>query len=471
MDNKDNEIIHLEHEADSLSDSSQTGNDLQHSHHSEHNHSHHSHHSSQSHHHSHHHHSSTSKKRKRSRKKEAVKHFWKKNKYKISNIVIAILFAAILILLGFTLDKKGFSSTDENGGNTSSDEIVSTDSTLQIEIPLFDEEAVLVNAAVTKYMNSDTSVLASSIYKDYASLGRLDKGVPVKLWYDVKGIPVGYAVRSAELLVSDNSEFKSPVVYSLSGDETSVDVYNLKTDTQYYFRFVLALSNGTETSVEGSFRTADSPRMLSVDGVSNIRDIGGWETLDGKRIRQGMLYRSAELDGAVDSKYTITQDGVNTMLTVLGVRTDIDLRAESDNVNGTHALGAGVKHTYYNSQMYSDVFTSSGKETTRKIFSALADKSNYPVLLHCTHGMDRTGTICYLLEALLGVSEEDMMRDYQLSAMYHGSLWGLNQMNEFIGRLKSYEGATIQDKAENYLLSIGVTSAEIANIREIFLEA
>lgn len=461
MDNKDNEIIRLEHEADSLPDSSQNGDENHHSHHSSHSH----------HHHSHHHHSSSHKKRSNNNRKKDIKHFLKKNKYKISNIVIAVLFAIILILLGVMLDKKGFSSSDENGANSSSDGIVSTDSTLQIEIPLFDEEIVLVNAAVTKYMNSDLSVLASSVYKNYAALGNLDKGMSVNLWYDIKGIPAGYTVRSAELFVSDNSEFRTPAVYSLSGDESSVDVYNLKTDTQYYFRFVLSLSNGTKTSVDGSFKTAKSPRMMSVDGVANMRDIGGWETIDGKKIRQGMLFRSAELDGAVDSKYTITPDGVNSMLTVLGVRTEIDLRAESDNVNGTHALGAGVKHTYYNAQMYSDIFTDRGKATTRKIFAALADKNNYPVLLHCTHGMDRTGTVVYLLEALLGVSEEDMMRDYQLSAMYHGSLWGLNQMNEFIGRLKAYEGATIQEKTESYLLSIGVTPAEIASIKEIFLEA
>lgn len=467
MENKDNEIISLQHESDGLSDSSGARDvETYHSNHSEHHHSHHR--SGHSHHHSHH---SSGKKRNRNRKKENINHFFKKNKHKISNIVIAVFFAIILILLGLMLDKKGFTSSDDNGGNSTVGGIVSTDSTLQIEIPIFDDEIVLANPAVTKYMESSITVSAADIYKEYSSLGRLDKGMPVTLKYSIKGIPNGLSVRSAELFVADNSDFKSPFVYSLSDSETSVDVYNLKTNTQYYFKFVLALSNGGKSSIEGSFRTAKSPRMMSVDGVCNMRDIGGWETVDGKRIRQGLLYRSAEIDGAVDSKYSITPDGVNTMLTVLGIRTDMDLRAETDNVNNTHALGAGVKHNYYNAQMYSDVFSNNGKESTRIIFSALADKNNYPVLMHCTHGLDRTGTICYLLEAVLGVSEEDMMRDYQLSAMYHGGFWSLNQMNEFIGRLKSYEGETIQAKAENYLLSIGVTSGEISSIKEIFLEA
>ena len=89
--------------------------------------------------------------------------------------------------------------------------------------------------------------------------------------------------------------------------------------------------------------------------------------------------------------------------------------------------------------------------------------------MHCSHGMDRTGTVCYLLEAVLGLSEKDLLREYQLSALYHGSLWGLGQMNEFIGRLKSFDGATINEKAESFLLSTGVTEEELANIKEIFL--
>ena len=68
-----------------------------------------------------------------------------------------------------------------------------------------------------------------------------------------------------------------------------------------------------------------------------------------------------------------------------------------------------------------------------------------------------------------GVSEKDLMKEYQLSSFCHGEMWGLSKMNEFVGRLKSYDGVTIQEKAVNYLLSTGVTSAEIANIREIFL--
>ena len=453
MENKEKEIIRVEHDSDNLSDNNVESH--YHSHHGGH---------------SHHHHRSHRSKKKKIINNKKLKHFWKKNKYKISNITIALLFATILIILGFVIDKKGFNEEVKDDFNKSTG-TVSSNTGVQIEIPFFNEDVVIVNPAVEKFLSSGNKASATDIFKEYSSLGRLDKGLPVNLWYRINIIPLGYSVKSAELIVADNENYNSPLVYKLSAEKTDVDVYNLKPGTVYYFRFIISLSNNLKTSVEGSFKTAESPRMLTVEGVANMRDIGGWKTVDGKRLRLGMLYRSAELDGAVNSKYTITQNGINTMLTVLGIRTEMDLRSFDDNIKDTNPLGAGVKHIYYNSAMYSDVFSSNGKESTRKIFSDLANINNYPVLIHCTHGLERTGTICYLLEALLGMSEVDLMKEYQLSAMYHGELWSLNQMNEFIGKLKSYDGETIQEKTENYLLSIGVTQSEITSIRTILLEA
>lgn len=433
-------------------------------HHSEHHHSHHSHHSS------HHHHShSSSRRRRHSKKSKDIKHFFKKNKYKIANIAVAVLVVVLLVTLGVSLDKKGYTdegdSSSANAGGFSA-----TESSLKIEIPLFNDDVVIVSTGVEKYINSAEIASAQSFYKDYYALGRLDAGKPVTLWYGLNGLPTDYSVKNAELMISEKNDFSSPIVYTVDTNEASVDVYNLKTNTQYYYRFVITFTNGQQSGADGSFRTANTPRMLNIDGSANMRDIGGWTTVSGKKIRQGLLYRGSEVDGLVNTKYTATAEGINTLLTVLGIRTEFDLRHESENPNKINALGAGVKHNYYGMSMYSEVFTDNGKAAIRRVFSDLADKNNYPIFMHCTHGMDRTGTVCYLLGAILGMSEEDLMRDYQLSVFYHGSLWAINDMNEFIGRLKAYEGSTIQQKAENFLISTGVTASEFASIREIFLE-
>lgn len=421
---------------------------------------HHSHHHS---HHSHHHHHHSHKRKSKSSK---AKRFIKRNKYKLANAGVALMFVLILVIVGVLLDNKSGKSYSSDSDGIQ----LESQATLQLGIPFFDKDFVIVNSAVAEYMSSENVNNATSIYKKYAASGRLDTGVPVTLSYSVNGIPDGYSVKNAELLVSENEDFSQSTVFYLSAEKTSADVYNLKADTQYYYRFTVTTTNDIKTSIDSSFRTSDSPRMLNVDGVSNIRDIGGWNTLYGKKIKQGLLFRSAEIDGAVDSKYKISSDGVNTMLTVLGVRTEMDLRHSSDGLENSNPLGVSVEHIYYGAPMYGEIFTDSGKASIRRIFADLADETNYPVLLHCTHGLDRTGTVCYLLGAILGMSEEDLMRDYQLSVMCHGSLWAENQMNEFIGQLKSYEGSNIQQKAENYLLSAGVTSEEIKNIREIYLE-
>ena len=101
-------------------------------------------------------------------------------------------------------------------------------------------------------------------------------------------------------------------------------------------------------------------------------------------------------------------------------------------------------------------------------FSDLADESNYPIYLHCTYGRDRTGTVCYLLEAVLGLSDENLRREYEMS-VFNDSYADFESFAGLTTMLSMYEGATTQEKAENYLLSIGVTADEIASIRRIFL--
>lgn len=412
-----------------------------------------------------HHHSHSHKKHRGNRK---LKKFLKRNKYKLFNFLAVLIFIAVLIFVAGKLDSSVL-QTDNKPSSAGSDE-QAVQASVTVEIPVFDEEVVLVNSFVRDYMNSDADTSIETVFGKFISSGRADIGLPVTLWYNAKNVPSGCSVMGAELFVSDKKDFSSPMVFSLESDTQSIDVYNLKTGKQYYFRFIVTLSNGTEITAGGSFKTAEGPRMLYVDGIRNVRDFGGWKTVDGKRIRQGTLYRSTELDGAVVPEYKITSDGVNTMLALLGIKNDFDLRNRKDNPNGLDALGAGVQHNYYAMPMYSDVFTESGKAAVRSLFHDLALSGKTPSVLHCTHGADRAGTVCFLLGAVLGVSEEDLMRDYKLSAFAHGEMWGEEQMNDFVLQLKSYEGETLQKKAENYLLSAGVTPDEIATLRVTYIE-
>lgn len=435
-------------------------------------HSSHHHHHSHGHHHRHHSSHKKSNSRKKQNRKEKIERFVRRNKKYIIYCAVAVAVFVCMIFVGGYLD--GIDRVEHQGesiGEQQSGEESSV-SHLQIGVPFFAEDVVICSPAVEVFVKADESLSVKDVYDMYSSADtRLDVGKPVELSYDISEVPAGYNVKKAEILVSDNKNLSNPLVYNLEGYETEAHIYNLKTGTKYYYRINLTFANEVETSVGGSFTTAEGPRIMNVDGVYNMRDIGGWNTVSGKKIKQGLLYRGCEIDGSVEERYTITDSGINTMLKELGIKTDMDLRSESDNIYGTDALGAAVKHEYYSTAMYSQIFKNKkSNESIRKVFSDLADRNNYPVYLHCTYGQDRTGTVCYLLEAILGVSEENMMKDYLLSGLHHGDVYGGHEpMGEFIEYLEKLPGISMSEKVEGYLLSIGVTSKEISRIRNIFL--
>ena len=66
------------------------------------------------------------------------------------------------------------------------------------------------------------------------------------------------------------------------------------------------------------------------------------------------------------------------------------------------------------------------------------------------------------------MSEEDCYRDWELSLLATGSA-KYEQMDRFVETLHRVDGDTLQEKTENYLLSIGVTGTQIENIRAILV--
>lgn len=416
--------------------------------------------------HHHHHHHRRSKKRKRSKLRSFLRHNYKKVWF-IATVLLtvgALVFAAVL------LDRRSDDHSEEAPHNTGNSK--ETENSMIIEVPFFKNDVSLVSPAVNAYMKADVSIPANEIFASYRGDDnkRLDVHAPLQFSYSVKGLPDGYSVKKAQLWVAENDAFTNALLYELRSSEPWFSMNYLKTGKQYYYRLKLTISNGSTSQIEGSFKTAETPRILAVEGLNNVRDIGGWKTANGREIKQGLLYRGTEMDGAVQPQYTITQNGVNTMLTDLGIHSVLDLRSAENSETGLKPLGVGVRYHYYTASAYTEILTDSGKKEMGRIFSDLADAGNYPAYVHCTYGLDRTGTVCYLLEALLGVSEEDLMRDYQLSSLHHGDISAsLQGMNALIAQLKTNEGDTMQKKAENYLLSCGVTQEEIENIRSIFL--
>lgn len=273
------------------------------------------------------------------------------------------------------------------------------------------------------------------------------------------------------IYLSENPDLSAAKIYK--SDTNAVTITNLKIRTKYYYKFFAVKGGDVYPYNIKSFKTDDCPRMIDCEGVTNMRDIGGYLAADGA-VKQGMIYRCGRLNTSSSSqiKREITDKGIAVMRD-LGIKTEIDLRLTSDNEVGglTDKSVLGEDINYYQCPMQYDDKLFSNHEQVRAVFAYLADESNYPVIYHCNIGTDRTGLISYLIEGLLGVKEEDIYRDYLFSNF--GKIGGgrsIGNMSIYVDKIATYSGKTLSEKIENYLLSIGVTARQISSFKEIMLE-
>ena len=118
--------------------------------------------------------------------------------------------------------------------------------------------------------------------------------------------------------ISENEDLTSAKTFTT--EKKYVNVYNLYNGKTYYYKVTAENDLGETVSARSVFTTDNTaPRVINVDGVPNVRDIGGYLTESGKRTLQGKIFRGAEIDG----KYPITEAGKKTMLEELGIKIKI----------------------------------------------------------------------------------------------------------------------------------------------------
>ncbi len=263
---------------------------------------------------------------------------------------------------------------------------------------------------------------------------------------------------------------------SIFRDEQSVSLKDLFAGSHYYYQIHAYYSDKTIISRRFDFKTVDFFRLISIDGVQNGRDLGNKKTTDGaKRIKQGLVYRTAYLD-------PVTEQGKAQAKVGYGIKTDLDLREPNYT---TTPLGEGVNYVnngvgnagspyYVNSDH--GVNATAYQPAMRDNLKVFANMNNYPIVFHCAVGRDRTGTLAVVLELLCGVDMEQIKQDYivyvftsicnstPVSTMAASFEALLNYFYSYGGYSDYYQGA------EKYCLDIGVTSSEINTIRNILLE-
>ncbi len=181
----------------------------------------------------------------------------------------------------------------------------------------------------------------------------------------------------------------------------------------------------------------EGSRLVVLQGGSNFRDIGGYDTAGGGNVRWGHVYRSAALDRLTGADL-VTVDQ-------LGLRVVYDLRGEEERRRAPSLLPVGISSQSlpiggaaaktreltdllvegrvealppdFLERIY-DGMAESAAATFGRLLTSLADPSGTPALIHCTAGKDRTGMSVALLLSVLGVSETDILDDYELSATH-----------------------------------------------------
>lgn len=253
-----------------------------------------------------------------------------------------------------------------------------------------------------------------------------------------------------------NDQFRKQLNWDSNGSSsytielsTDLDFTNVKTYTSstnsfflpgvlvpgetYYWR--VKDTNGNYVTRLKGFHVDDtySLRTINVPGAFNFRDAGGWTGKDGRQIPYGKIYRGGRLTN-------VTDEGKDVFLNELGIKTEIDLRAGSDGVKEIndsridyHKCGfdqytmimPGYLSPYIqgkNNVRYG--YNASTAEGLKAAFEILADENSYPVYFHCNAGADRTGTFAYILNGLLGVSYEDLTKDFELTTFSSmGNRW------------------------------------------------
>lgn len=240
--------------------------------------------------------------------------------------------------------------------------------------------------------------------------------------------------------------------------------------------------NGARLSVVGSNDDTTVSRIVKPTGTvrfidslaQNARDLGGWPC-DGGTVKYGLLYRTAFL-----SNSDITYKNKSVYLDRLGVLHEFDLRGSD--ASEPRFFPVGHYHSYSASVQYDQVVTGTGnydallKELLTDVMTTTIHRE--PALFHCSMGCDRTGTLAFYLECILGMSDIDIDIEYELSSLFDDgnsaqTYYYRTRTDQVSGtrwrylknKFADFSGSTISARVIEYLFSIGISAGLMNEFR------
>ncbi|MEL6686521.1 MAG: tyrosine-protein phosphatase [Pseudomonadota bacterium] len=188
---------------------------------------------------------------------------------------------------------------------------------------------------------------------------------------------------------------------------------------------------------EGGEAMVAATRLLPLEGGRNFRDMGGYETTDGRTVKWGKVFRSGRMSELTAADYRYLSD--------LGIKTLCDFRASDEREqeptnwqagaadyitfpdpdgSGSEEFGRALMDPNATPESVATFMADHYPKILRdqtpaytEMFDQMA-KGNVPLSFNCSAGKDRAGTAAALVLTALGVPRDTVIADYALSETY-----------------------------------------------------
>jgi len=269
----------------------------------------------------------------------------------------------------------------------------------------------------------------------------------------------------------DRIDRQNPV--SKSAANSPAKISGLDPDLRYYFELVPDFGS----------KIIISDRRVPLEGSVNFRDLGGYETTGGRRIKWGQVFRSDNLGRLTDRDVSFVQQMGIRM--VCDFRTPAEVQKLPDRFPQTDRGGylpLPIQHGEFDPantferikngdiQWMTEAFMVKGylkniddfAPVWSTFFQTLADGSKRPLVFHCTGGKDRAGVCAALILLSLGVPEETVIHDHGLSNLYIAAV-----LEKIYDRIRSH-GVDPKQVAPYFTAPENAIVAVVRHIRQTY---